>query len=173
VLICAGYYLYVNWTRHVTPATTQQSETTPPPTPTPLEVTPTPTHIHRKRATTQRHEARLAPMPPVSPAPIEQTLVQTPLIQPAAAMPRAYSGPSSGWLIWTGKLTKNQILTIDGSTTSTGSLEGELPGVPVNLIVDVTNIGLDEEPSSRNGWKRLALRSLGKHFVIRIHWTVK
>lgn len=88
-------------------------------------------------------------------------------------MPRAYSGPLSGWLIWTGKLTRNQILTIDGSTASTGSIEGELPGVPVNLIVDVTNIGLDEEPSPRNGWKRLALRSLGKHSVIRIHWTVK
>jgi len=88
-------------------------------------------------------------------------------------MRRAYEGPPSGWLIWTGKLGKNETLTIDGPTASSGAIKGELPGVPVNIIVDVTNIGLDEEPGPRNGWKRVVLRSLGKHSIIRIHWMVK
>ena len=84
-----------------------------------------------------------------------------------------YSGPQSGWLTWTGKLGKNDTLTIDGGSASTGSLVGALPGVPVDVTVDVQNIGLVEEPRPTNGFRRITLRSYGKHDAIRIHWTVR
>jgi hypothetical protein len=111
---------------------------------------------------------------PVQQQPVQQQTAQPPppAVRSAPAR-RVYSGPQSGWLTWSGKLDKNQTLTIDGGTASTGSLTGELPGVPVNVVVDVTNIGLQEEPNPRNNFKRLVLRSLGKHNAIRIHWTLR
>ncbi|HZU27709.1 MAG TPA: hypothetical protein VFA04_19415 [Bryobacteraceae bacterium] len=99
--------------------------------------------------------------PPVAPPP------------PRAPARPVYAGPRDGWITWSGKLNKNDTLTIDGGTASTGYLTGELPGVPVNIVVDVSNIGLAEEPNPNNNFKRLVLHSLGKHNVIRIHWTVR
>lgn len=91
------------------------------------------------------------------------------------AIPKAatYAGPGAGMATWTGKLEKNETLTIDGGTPSTGSLSGAgLPGVPVRLVVDQTNLGISEMPSASNGYRRLVLKSHSKHDKIVIHWTV-
>ena len=123
--------------------------------------------------------------PPQAQAPPEESAAPAPEPPPQQAAPQppparnpvparpVYNGPQSGWLVWTGKLDKNAALTIDGASASTGSLQGELPGVPVDVTVDVQNIGLTEEPRPSNGFRRLTLHSYAKHSVIRIHWTVR
>jgi hypothetical protein len=104
----------------------------------------------------------------------EQTQFQTrPLIPPSLPSAPAYNGPRSGLLVWSGKLDKNDTLTIDGVTPSSGSLQGELPGVPVNFEIDATNIGIRENPGAQNGWKRLVLVSHAKHARITIRWNVR
>jgi hypothetical protein len=65
------------------------------------------------------------------------------------------------------------VITIDGERTSAGSLRGELPGVPVMVEVQPSDVGLAEAPSPRNGWKRMVLRSrVNRQMVVTIKWTV-
>lgn len=74
---------------------------------------------------------------------------------------------------WTGKLEKNETLTISGGTPSTGTLSGAgLPGVPVRIVIDQTNLGISEMPNASNGYRRLVLKSHSRHEKIVIHWTV-
>ena len=74
---------------------------------------------------------------------------------------------------WTGKLDKNETLTITGARASTGALSGAgLPGVPVRVTVDQSNLGFLEMPSASNNYNRLVIRSHSKHEKITIHWTV-
>jgi 16S rRNA G527 N7-methylase RsmG len=47
-----------------------------------------------------------------------------------------------------------------------------LPGVPVNVIIDQTNLGFLEMPNAANGYRRLVLKSHANHDKITIHWTV-
>ena len=84
-----------------------------------------------------------------------------------------YTGPGAGMATWTGKLEKNQTLTIADGTPSTGVLNGAgLPGVPVHLIIDQSNLAIAEMPNASNSYRRLVLKSHGKHSKIVIHWTV-
>jgi hypothetical protein len=105
------------------------------------------------------------------PAPVTQT-PPTPSA-PSTPTVKRYTGPSSGMLMWLGKLDKNGVVTIDGSQASTGTLTGTLPGVPVTLETDLTNIGFAEMPSPSNGWKKVTLRSKkSQNIVISIRWKV-
>jgi hypothetical protein len=116
------------------------------------------------------------------PAPVAQELAapKVEILRPEPSSPQIplppskslYSGPSSGMLVWRGKLDKSSLLAIEGPIPSVGSLQGELPGVPVMIEVDAHNLGLAEAPGPRNGWKKLVLRSNGKHSAIAIRWTV-
>lgn len=84
-----------------------------------------------------------------------------------------YAGPGAGMATWTGKLEKNETLTIVDGTPSTGTLSGAgLPGVPVRIVIDQTNLGISEMPNAANGYRRLVLKSHSKHDKIVIHWTV-
>jgi len=78
--------------------------------------------------------------------------------------------PSSGRLIWTGRLQKNGTLIIDGGAASIGSTTGELPGKPVKVTVwpgDLSDDGIVlyasqmpggagtlESPGPQNGWNK-------------------
>ncbi len=84
-----------------------------------------------------------------------------------------YDGPSTGAITWSGQLEKNGSVTIDGHDASSGSLNGDLPGVPVMIDIDNKEIAVAEAPGPENGWKRLVLRSKKqKSLVVTIKWTV-
>jgi hypothetical protein len=110
--------------------------------------------------------------PPVaSPAPAVNPALPAPAPVPMGKP--AYEGPKAGMATWTGKLEKNGTLTITGGTPSLGVLSGAgLPGVPVRVIVDQTNLGFVEMPNAANGYQRLVLKSHSNHDKITIHWTV-
>jgi hypothetical protein len=76
-------------------------------------------------------------------------------------------------MLWSGQLQKNGVITIDGGRASAGSLSGELPGVPVMVEIQPSDVGLAEAPSSSNGWKRIVLRSrVNRQMVVTIRWMV-
>lgn len=111
---------------------------------------------------------RLKPLPAA-------VVPQTAPVHPAAAKPPPIvpSAPSSGRLIWTGRLHKNEYLTFEGGHVSEGSFSGALPGKPVALSVSPGNLtknGLviytdrkpadsitQEAPGPGNGWNRTTL----------------
>ena len=79
----------------------------------------------------------------------------------------------AGMTTWTGKLERDSTLTITGGTPSTGIVTGAgLPGVPVRVTIDQTNLGITEMPNASNEYRRIVLRSHSKHDKIVIHWTV-
>ena len=101
----------------------------------------------------------------------EALRLQAPSAQPPGT--GGYTGRGAGMATWTGKLEKNETLTISDGTPSTGSLSGAgLPGVPVRIVIDQTNLGISETPNRSNGYHRLVLKSHSKHDKIVIHWTV-
>lgn len=117
--------------------------------------------------------------PPSTPSLQRQPVLQPPRTFPPPAEPppastaARYTGPSSGLLQWSGKLDKNVEVTIDGASASTGTLTGSLPGVPVILETDLTNVGFAEMPGPSNGWKKLKLRSKkNQNIVVSIRWKV-
>jgi len=112
---------------------------------------------------------------PVQPAPAEPPVApRTETPRPAPDVPAVgYRGPLEGTIVWSGQLEKNGLITIDGSRASAGSLRGQLPGVPVMIEVQPSDVGLAETPSPSNGWKRLTLRSrVNRRSVVTIQWTV-
>jgi len=110
-----------------------------------------------------------SPVPTPATAPTSQSADES--ASPAVKV--NYAGPSAGLINWTGKLDKDETLTITGAKASLGSLSGPgLPGVPVRITVDQSNLGFLEMPSSANGYRRLVIRSHSKHEKITIHWTV-
>jgi hypothetical protein len=77
----------------------------------------------------------------------------------------------SGTVVWSGHLDKNATITIQGSSASSGTLEGELPGVPVMIQVYPANIAVAEFPGPQNGWKEVVLRgSKSQNIVVQIQW---
>jgi hypothetical protein len=78
--------------------------------------------------------------------------------------------PRSGRLIWTGTLARAGIVELDGRSASVGSLNGALPGAPVNLSITPAEFGPDglvvyttdasrhnrmEPASAGTGWNRV------------------
>jgi len=93
---------------------------------------------------------------------------------PAPAQP-AYQGPRTGRVIWTGNLAPGGTLLITGRRTSSGTVTGELPRVPVRIGAYVAELGTQgftaysanarhargnvvEAPGAQNGWQRTAYR---------------
>ncbi len=103
---------------------------------------------------------------PVRPAPAPPPPVQPP--------PKpAYTGPSSGVVVWSGKLEKGESVVIDGGNASAGTLNGKLPGVPVSVNLDVREFALAEAPSPSNNWSKLVIRSRNRrHTVVTVEWKV-
>lgn len=165
---------------------------TPAATPTPPVVPGTPAAPENapavspaRRPAMQEAEAEAAPVqssptssqsvaansPPANVPPAAGMVSSTPAPEPIRKP--VYDGPMAGMATWTGKLEKNGTLTITGGTPSNGILSGAgLPGVPVRLTIDQTNLGFLEMPSAANGYRRLVLKSHSSHDKITIHWTV-
>ena len=111
--------------------------------------------------------------PAEQPAPVPSA-VTSPAVravpEPAVRAVPVKVAPTSGRLIWTGRLQKNGAVVISGATASTGSLIGELPGKPVKFRIwpgDLTDDGillyvsnlpgsgrLPEAPGPQNGWNK-------------------
>ena len=126
-----------------------------------------------------REPEAATPLEPPEPVPAPVPPPRTEIPRPAPAAPPAapsgpvYTGPPSGTILWSGQLQKNGMLTIDGGQASTGSLNGELPGVPVMIDIQPSDVGMAEAPSPANGWKRMVLRSrVNRRTVVTIQWTV-
>ena len=116
--------------------------------------------------------SQAASEPPQPAAPRAEILKPQPAAPPAPVKP-AYSGPSSGVLIWSGQLQRDGLVEITGSSASSGTLRGELPGAPVIVEVEPKDVGVAEAPSPANGWKRLVLRSRTRRLsVVTIKWAV-
>lgn len=106
-----------------------------------------------------------------TPAPVwPQAVTVTPPPKPQPKTP-APVVPSSGTLIWTGRLRKNATVILDGKNASFGALVGALPGRPVQYRVypgDLTDNGILvftsssqdarrgwDSPGPQNGWNRI------------------
>jgi hypothetical protein len=124
-------------------------------------------------------EAAHDALPSVSPAvltaalPPASVVIPAPLPAPppkAAPPPARAPVPRSGRLIWTGTLARAGIVELDGRSASVGSLNGALPGAPVNLSITPAEFGPDglvvyttdasrhnrmEPASAGTGWNRV------------------
>jgi proteasome lid subunit RPN8/RPN11 len=114
----------------------------------------------------------LLPAPPTivpDTTPVMATLIPR-LPGPAPVKPTpADQGPTTGKIIWTGKLGRSGTIQILGSQASQGHLTGGLPGTPVRVKVfrsemtpegvrifaaDPESVGAPEAPGAQNGWNR-------------------
>jgi hypothetical protein len=149
--------------RRQDPAPVAQPVTTPPPAAAqaPVQASPQPVQA-------------TAPIEP-APAPVRETpapqapapAVKAP-VTPAAP---SYSGPTSGVVVWSGRLEKNGTITINGDSASSGSLKGGLPAIPVMIEVQPNDVGVVEAPGPSNGWRRMVLRSrVNRSSVVTIRW---
>ena len=144
-----------------------------PATPTPsIPQTPTP-------AAGPPPSTAVPPLPTAIPSPTRdvpsvpppsQTAPQPTTPAGSTASARPPQAPSSGRVIWTGHLSKNQYLVFDRGEASIGSSSGGLPGRPVDVRVspgDLTKDGMlvytvskpassstQESPGAHNGWNK-------------------
>jgi serine/threonine protein kinase len=78
---------------------------------------------------------------------------------------------ASGTINWTGKLGKNAILVITSRNASIGSLTGELPGRPVSIQLEPSDLVVRQMPDKANNWKQIMLYSGSKKYTsITIRW---
>lgn len=94
-------------------------------------------------------------------------------LQQAAAP--AYSGPSSGELVWEGEVRGTTLVTIDGGNSDVGRVvSGALPGVLVMVQpADSRHVGVAATPAPSNRYRRLTLRVQGKGMLQEvIHWSI-
>jgi len=86
-----------------------------------------------------------------------------------------YGGALHGTIQWSGRLASHQSLTIQASHVLAGSLQGDLPRVPVTVESQTQRISVAEAPSERNHWDRLVLRNDSENEVVEgimIRWSV-
>lgn len=156
-------------TEQPTPAVVQ-STPEPSATPTPANApAPEPAESKQTVSSAPSHEQ-------VLPAATPTQAVSSNGPAPSAAVPgtpaSAYSGPASGFIVWKGTVGKHGEIIFDGSHVSTGTVEGELPGVRVVINLDTKNYALVEYPSESNGWKHFKIRSNRKVEAIIIPWQI-
>lgn len=98
------------------------------------------------------------------------------LKQQAQSRPRqAYSGPSSGAIVWQGIVQGTTLVTIEDNTSDTGQvISGGLPGVLVMVQpADTRHVGVAGAPAPSNSYRRLTLRVQGKGVMQEIiHWSI-
>jgi len=83
-----------------------------------------------------------------------------------------YSGPLQGTLVWSGNIERNKTLTIESSQVSSGKLTGSLPGVPIAIRVNTSQVTVVTAPTQSNGWKTIVLRTGSHVHSILIDWYV-
>lgn len=111
-----------------------------------------------------------SPTPPPTRPASSQTLATPAKLLISSATSVVPASPTSGRLIWTGRLRKNETVVIDGGTATIGSAIGSLPGKPVRINVSTGNLtkdgivvytkhprglGKSSEPAGpQNGWNK-------------------
>ena len=110
--------------------------------------------------------------PPAKPV-VARPIVDRPVIppDPAPVVP-AYSGPSTGQFLWTGKLPAGESVTLaHGSQSVSGDF---LPGVPVELELTPSVLEVASAPAKGNGWKTLTIRNTTARTqsLIIVKWKV-
>jgi hypothetical protein len=172
-----GFYLYRLRFRPskveevlTTPVIPQPGEQTPPPAPVEPIVPPAPQP--------KKTVVRPAKPPAKQPAPKAEEPVQSPVPQvepPPPPKPEQPPIPSSGIMLWSGKVEKNGTIVIDSGKSDTGTVNGAaLPGVPVTVRVEPKGFTVAEPPSAASGWKRIAIHSQKKaHIVVTVFWNAK
>jgi hypothetical protein len=129
---------------------------------------------------------------PVAPVPVEPTVPPMPKKNPSVVPPdkppakppvrkeqppppkvEAPPIPSSGIMLWSGKVEKNGTIVIDNGKSESGAVNGAaLPGVPVSVTVEPEGFTIAEPPSAATGWKRMAIHSQKKaHIVVTVKWN--
>lgn len=109
--------------------------------------------------------------PPGMKLPVAPTPNPAPPLPKPAPPPAPKPVVTSGTIVWSGHLDKNSTITIQGASASSGTLEGQLPGVPVMIQVSPSDVGVAEFPGPQNGWKEVVLRgSRSQDVVVRIQW---
>ena len=83
-----------------------------------------------------------------------------------------YNGPRFGTLRWSGVVEEGGVITIDGDRASSGTLNGALPGLPIQVELVSKHAAISEAPAPSNGWKRIAIRSSKRQTEIALKWTV-
>ena len=87
----------------------------------------------------------------------------------------AYSGPSSGSLVWQGEVRGTTLVTINGNVSDTGQVvSGALPGVLVMVQpADAKHVGVASSPAPSNSFRRLTLRIQGNGVLQEvIRWSI-
>jgi hypothetical protein len=97
--------------------------------------------------------------------------------QAAAAPPRpaAYSGPTSGTIVWQGAVKGTTLVTINGKSSDIGEIvSGALPGVLVMIQpADTKHVGVASAPAPSNSYQRLTLRVQGNGVLQEtIRWSI-
>jgi proteasome lid subunit RPN8/RPN11 len=128
-------------------------------------VTPPVVHTEPPTEKPAPQAQRPAPVSSTAPAPSQaQSVARVPVT------PHVPAAPSSGRVIWIGRLQKNQPVTINGRNSSTGTLIGEFPGRPFKFSLSPGDLSSDgivlysanmqyansvvEPPGALNGWNK-------------------
>jgi hypothetical protein len=127
--------------------------------------------VPTKRPATKKAEETTQPAPRAKEEPVPAPKVEAPP-QPKPEQPPI---PSSGVMLWSGRVEKNGMIVIDSGKSETGAVNGAvLPGVPVTVRVEPKGFTIEEPPSAANGWRRIAIHSQKKaHIVVTVFWNVK
>jgi hypothetical protein len=185
VVAAGGYYLYslrfrLEKVQEITIEMPKQPEVVAPTPPAPVEpVVPPPPIVPEQKKTDVRPAKRPAAKKtePAPPAPrAKEEPVPPPKVEaPPPPKPEQPPVPSSGVMLWSGRVEKNGMIVIDGGRSETGAVNGAaLPGVPVTVRVEPKGFTVEEPPSAANSWKRIAIHSQKKaHIVVTVFWNVK
>jgi hypothetical protein len=179
-LAAGGYYFYTLRSR---PATVQEITIEMPKEPTAVApAPPAPTPVEPSAPEQKKTVVRPAKRPmkkiekPAQPAPRAKEESAAPKVEaPPKPKPEQPPVPSSGVMLWSGRVEKNGTIVIDGGKSETGAVNGAvLPGAPVTVRVEPKGFTVEEPPSAANGWKRIAIHSQKKaHIVVTVFWNVK
>jgi hypothetical protein len=79
--------------------------------------------------------------------------------------------PKTGVIMWSGEILKNSILIITGPNCSIGSMNGQLPGRPVQIKLEPASLTIRQMPARENGWSQIMIYTGNQKFTsIAIHW---
>ena len=92
----------------------------------------------------------------------------------APTTPAERASPDEGILYWTGRLKKNETITLEGTDATVGGASGaKFPGSAIDVWLPSPAVALVERPNPQNGWNRVvfrALRSTDRNVTINIQW---
>jgi hypothetical protein len=102
-----------------------------------------------------------------------QILRPDPVAQSKPVQP-AYSGPSSGEIVWEGIIRGTELVTIENGQASSGMVTGSLPGVACLIQpTDAKKVSIASAPGPRNQYNRLVIRVSGNGRTrVTLKWSL-